>query len=220
MNRDINATNLNDQLDRLVSGDLDEREREPLIAWLDEDPRRWRLCGLLFLESQSWSDALAEWPCTDRLAAAPSKPLDMNTHATRRRQIMHGAILAASVLLSFLLGFAIRGLNEPNRFIANEPLAAPGKASPTNISPVMAELPVQSTLRGLPKSTVQIPLVADSSSHHAHEPVSDYVRQQFERRGYQLQLERRYLFARLPSGQQVAVPVDQYSVKRVPPQIN
>jgi hypothetical protein len=109
------------------------------------------------------------------------------------------------------------GPNHPS-----DQLAVSDNVSTAGINPVLAELPVQSTLRGLGKSTVQVPLIPKAASHEAQaaEPVSDYLRQQLERRGYQLLLERRYVFARLPSGQQVAVPIEQYSVKHVPPQIN
>jgi hypothetical protein len=221
MTRDISETNRTEQLDRLVSGDLDERDRRQLIAWLEEDPRRWRLCGLLFLESQTWSHALAEWPCgSPSSVAAPPPKITMSTATTRRSPIVHAAILAASVLLSFLFGFTIRGANEPNRSIAHDQLAAPGNTSLAGVNPVLAELPLRSTVRGLPQSTLQIPVVPKTATNAAQEPLPDYVRQQWERRGYQFQLERRYVFARLPGGQQVAVPIDQYSVKHVPPQIN
>jgi len=50
--------------------------------------------------------------------------------------------------------------------------------------------------------------------------IPEYVRQQWERRGYKVFLERRYVFARLPDGQQVAVPVAQLHVNPVPVNIN
>jgi hypothetical protein len=221
MHQDISDTNMHDHLDRLVSGDLDDRDRGPLIAWLEEDPLRWRLCGLLFLESQTWSHALAEWPCTNPpLKPAPPLSGTKSAPSTRRRPIMYGAILAASVLLSFFLGFSSRGASERNRAIAHDQLATPDNASPTGINPVLAELPVQSAFRGLQQSTLQIPVVPKAVTNAAEEPLPDYVRQQWKRRGYQLQLQRRFVFARLPGGQQVAVPIEQYSVKHVPPQIN
>ncbi len=97
-----------------------------------------------------------------------------------------------------------------------------GNPSHSDITPVMAELPVESSVRGLPQSTIQLPVVPKSeiSASTVVDTVPDYVRRQWERRGYHVQLERRYVFARLPGGQQVAVPIEQYSLKHVPPQIN
>ncbi len=99
---------MNGQLDRLVSGELDEQDRGPVLAWLEEDPRRWRLCGLLFLESQTWSQALVEWPCGNLTKAKPvtTRAVVADKSQNRRRQILNVAILAASVLLSFLFGLA------------------------------------------------------------------------------------------------------------------
>ena len=64
MNRDVSTSqaDMAAQLERLVAGELDEPSRGAVVAWLDKEPRRWRLCGLSFLEAQTWSAALAEWP--------------------------------------------------------------------------------------------------------------------------------------------------------------
>jgi hypothetical protein len=59
-----------------------------------------------------------------------------------------------------------------------------------------------------------------SESKSGVESVTDYVRSQWERRGYHLDVERRYLIAKLPGGQQIAVPLRQYSITRMPPRIN
>jgi hypothetical protein len=45
--------------------------------------------------------------------------------------------------------------------------------------------------------------------------IPEYVRRQWERRGYRLTVERRYVFANLPDGAQVVVPVDQVQLNRV-----
>jgi hypothetical protein len=227
MNRDISDTDMHDQLDRLVSGELDEQDRGPVIAWLEEDPRRWRLCGVLFLESQSWSQALAESPCgspTKKMPARhPAVIADKPQH--RRRQLLHVAILAASVLLSFLLGLAARDMRQLDQLPdAGDQIATNRLENPrqSDITPVLAELPVETSLCGLPQSTIQLPVVPKSATSPSTvvDTVPEYVRRQWERRGYQVHLERRYVFARLPGGQQVAVPIEQYSLKHVPPQIN
>src|SRR5687767_11938198 len=48
------------QLDRLVAGELSENDRRSLLAWLDEDAGRWRMCALAFLEAQVWEAAAAD----------------------------------------------------------------------------------------------------------------------------------------------------------------
>ncbi|MGH8631485.1 MAG: hypothetical protein ACREU7_12080, partial [Burkholderiales bacterium] len=46
------------RIDALVCGELAEEERRDLLAWLDADASRWRMCGLAFLEAQLWERAL------------------------------------------------------------------------------------------------------------------------------------------------------------------
>ena len=48
----------------------------------------------------------------------------------------------------------------------------------------------------------------------------DMALKALERRGYKVSFERRYLFARLPDGQQVVVPVEQLHVNAIPSNIN
>jgi hypothetical protein len=43
----------------------------------------------------------------------------------------------------------------------------------------------------------------------------DYVRRQWERRGFKFDAERRFLLARLPDGEQVAVPIERLLVSYV-----
>lgn len=47
-------------IDRLVCSEIDDAARGRLIAWLEAEPTRWRLCGLAFLEAQMWQEAFRE----------------------------------------------------------------------------------------------------------------------------------------------------------------
>jgi hypothetical protein len=67
--------------------------------------------------------------------------------------------------------------------------------------------------------TLQIPVVPGDAHALSTDPrnrMPDYVRQQWERRGYNLATERRYLFANLPSGQRVVVPIDRVVANPLP----
>ena len=69
MNKSLHSADMiAGQLDRLVSGDLPEPDRRSLLAWLDEEPTRWRVCALAFLEAQVWEQA-ATWE-----GEAPAEP--------------------------------------------------------------------------------------------------------------------------------------------------
>jgi hypothetical protein len=113
------------QIDRLVTGDLDDADRMVLLRWLDAEPPRWRRCALAFLEAQVIRESLAECsekpapalgahgtidvsPATQRRAGdgdsdskAPSSPPRARTNPPRR-----AAVAAAALLLAFTLGWA------------------------------------------------------------------------------------------------------------------
>lgn len=193
-------------LDRLACGELEEASRRELIAWLEKDPLRWRLCGLAFLEAQSWSQTLMERKDVPPQSAKYSV-LSTQYRASSRRWAL-AATLAAGVLLSFSLGFSLGGSFSP-------PIVkkSPGPSS----EPTMATLAVHSSEDTT--SQVQIPVVPGPLAAEASMAVPDYVRHKWERAGYQLSVERRYLFAKLSDGQQVVVPVEQIVVNQVSPQV-
>jgi hypothetical protein len=60
--------------------------------------------------------------------------------------------------------------------------------------------------------------IAAADEFPASEPISEYVRKQWERRGFELEEETRYLPAKLPDGRTVMVPVTKVHVrlKRTP----
>jgi hypothetical protein len=85
---------------------------------------------------------------------------------------------------------------------------------PTQPEPLLASLAVKPRGSGLPAS-VHVPVVPsedDASAERDRPRISGYVRQQWERRGYRIDSERRYLLATLPDGEQVAVPVEQINL--------
>jgi hypothetical protein len=239
MNREMSNdhTDRTVQLELLVAGELDEHQRRTVINWLEEDPRRWRMCGLLFLEAQTWSQSLAGWSfevaerrtsqCHQIASArSPLPPRD-------RRRVRDAAVLAASVLVSFILGLALRhtaGNAAPDAMVSQQRATEHPDNTQTKVAlrspqtPILATMSMASGIGGLTQSVMQVPLVRGnrppSEARTSSESISDYVRQQWQRRGYQLDVERRYLFATLPDGEQVAVPVEQYSIKRIPQKIN
>jgi hypothetical protein len=232
-------SDMSSQLERLVSGELADPDRRSVIAWLDEEPGRWRLCGLLFLEAQTWSQALAEWPTNGESArpVAVSAVADSSKESSRRPRLRDMAVLAASVLSAFLLGAATRHGGGADRGalkmavtdsvpIDSSTASAQGGDTRHGDVPIMAKLPVASK-GGIPfQPAVHVAVVKRGTSQSHRESstsvpsIPDYVRQQWARRGYELDVERRFLLATLPSGEQVAVPFEQFAIKPLPLKIN
>jgi hypothetical protein len=248
-------------MDRLVCGELDELVRGRLLEWLEADPRRWRACGLAFLEAQTWSQALGHWPLhepgnsltlnqfgsessrrpavcdgsTGRTGAVPAASVP----ALERRMAIRRALIAAAVVVAFGLGLALREFVDPSKPPHDRPVAGAATSGaddqsaaqenrdvPQTEEPLLASLDVQAGGRFGVTAPIRIPVVPagsdigeDQAARRLAE-IPEYVRQQWERRGYKVSLERRYVFARLPDGRRVAVPVEQFHVNPVPVSIN
>jgi hypothetical protein len=233
------AISMASQVDCLVCGELNETDRQQLLAWLEAEPDRWRLCGVAFLEAQVWSQAINRWPPTDDrsgdVTSAIARRLPQRS-ATSRRALYRQAGIAAAVVVAFGLGMACHDFSTPVPR-ATETTAATSDTTaasesdndfipptvPSKHESVLASLNVE-TGEGLGRSTpIQIPVVpaaTDQGRVQERAAISDYVRQQWERRGYNVSVERRFLFAKLADGQQVVVPVEQLHVNPVPVHIN
>ncbi len=228
-------------LDRLASGELEEEPRRQVLAWLEEDPRRWRLCGLALLEAQTWSQTLGLWAVDGRSQTDGKRVMSTagvekysvlstqypESQPGRRILALGAAALSACLLVSFSLGFGLRGLMSATASVQKPTPSAPStlRQSRSNelSEPVLASFTVQSGAGLESASQIHVPVVrGESQAPHdagSFKELSDYERQQWERRGYKLSRERRYLFAKLPDGQQVVVPVDQILVNHVPPKV-
>lgn len=222
------------RLERLACGDLDETARSQLFAWLEEDSLRWRLCGLAFLEAQSWSKTLADLPAAVEHRKTPRLPAI--APKSRPRRLVPAFVAAASLLVAFAAGLGTRELAEwtggspPPRTMVGmtgkeaDPLhgRSPSQAT-TSRGAVLASLPVRPESGLGPVATIQVPVVpGDSTSAPAavaHPEIPEYVRDQWERRGYRLSKQRRYLFAHLPDGREAVVPVEQVFAHPIPKQV-
>jgi hypothetical protein len=189
-------------LDRLACGDLDETARGELLAWLEADPCRWRQCGLAFLEAQTWSESLA----ASSAAVEDARPIQAERLPQRSpiaRRMLYGAALAACLLVAFGLGLA-----------ASKSFFAPESSSVGAMA--------RGSAHPAPRTQARLEHVAVNQGDLTHMAVGrptidipDYVRRQWERRGYELSVERRYLFGRLPDGEPIVIPVERVQAQFV-----
>jgi anti-sigma factor RsiW len=208
------------QIDRLVSGDLPESDRRSLLAWLDEEPSRWRACALAFLEAQTWEQATAfTEEALTREGKAPVEPLGQGSRArsqddksNARIAWTHWLALAAIVLVAFGAG-AVSAWSWPNS--ANAPRFAqpPAPSQAHSSGPLLATVSVRTNLDPRLLAQLKLPVEPAADSLAAASPISDYDRKLWERRGYELVEERRYLPAKMPDGRPVMVPVNRVHLK-------
>jgi hypothetical protein len=74
-------------------------------------------------------------------------------------------------------------------------------------------VPVQMNISPGVPAQLQIPISALASRSAQANKLSDYERKQFERRGYEVQEEIRFLPAKLPDGTSILVPVNRLQVR-------
>jgi hypothetical protein len=197
--------NMNDPLasiDRLATGDLSEPARHELFAWLDADPIRWRRCALVLLETRELEQTFGEWrtgdppaaPAAHRPSAAPGLRWHMLT------------VLAASLLIAFSLGIWARGLwNVPQVLIASSPEAA----KPASVPDTNREQ------RGTAEQTTEPSDTSPGDISGEPEFIPQYVRNQWERRGYHVTSQHVKLPVVLPDGRRLLVPANELQLNYV-----
>lgn len=123
-------------LDLLVDSELGPSERREVLAWCQREPEGWRRCALAFLEAQTWGAELGGLV----RGAAPVEPVVSAPHrqAWNLRSFGWPLAMAASFLLAFMLGLAIRGAPGPG---AAPQLADPRPAAETDVAQGRVPLP-------------------------------------------------------------------------------
>ncbi len=143
----------------------------------------------------------------------PALPL---IQARRRRAQLFA--LAASVLIAFGLGIAVRGIGiEPPPAIVQAPVQS-GNANPPAEPRRADRAPAASTggNGSQPHDPTDATLTAaDRWPSESAGPIPAYVRSQLERRGYRVDSRHRVIPVSLPDGRRAMLPVDQLQVRYV-----
>jgi hypothetical protein len=211
------------RIDRLVADELPEEERHNLLVWLDEDPGRWRLCALAFLEAQTWEAATAAWPEGQGAAAeiVSSKncvaPQHVPVAAAPRSVSFSSMAIAGALALMFATGVVsgrFWSVREPTQPQAGPPASKLAKNSTVSeTAPLLATVSVRTNLDPQVPAQLQVPVVPVTAAAIQVPAFSEYERMQWERRGFELNEERRYLPARLPDGREIIVPIKKIEMK-------
>jgi hypothetical protein len=203
-------------IDRLASGDLDASQQLDLLAWLDEQPARWRRCGLAFLEAQALRESFAT--------------VGVTRGSSRRTQTLSTLVAAAALLLAFVLGWSGGGRGGQRPEIAGPGESPDSRYGATDPSPFAADKPGRERqdedatagtitlvqLRVGEGSSARQLIVPVNESDLAHETwqyapssIPEYLRQRWEQQGYRITEERRSIPLKLTDGRQVTLPIDR-----------
>src|SRR5262245_40998095 len=224
------------QIDRLACGELADAERQSLLAWLGEDVRRWRDCAMAFLEAQVWQETLGT-AISPKLTGDRGRetadsgfridsaaPVVVQRTPTIQRSAIRRWLVPLAAVAACLTAFACGVRLGRMTFVpatADDSIvkaASPDKGAPHSDDGelLLASVPVTGGPLGNVSAVLQLPVTPTGAAKGpAASAVSERLRRQWERRGYELKEERRYLPAKLPDGRPVMVPVDDIKMKFV-----
>jgi hypothetical protein len=206
-------------IDRLVDDELSPTERRAVIDQLEADPASWRKVGLAFLEAQAWkrgADALLIAPRSRPENATDSVPI-------KAPALSRGRLWAAIFIpIAFVLGYVTPRSGDrltPFKDVTTEQNQTQGKpSSEPSVPAIVGGADLAANLDGRP--VVRVPLVPSQSldpdwGKAPAELVPEYVRLQWERRGYAVEEHRSLLPVPLADGRKAVVPVENVRVKYV-----
>lgn len=139
---DVATADRQHAIDRLVAGDLNETERDELLAWLDTQPLRWRSCALAFLEAQMWREGFGSLCGTassdetnhtsDEERKVIALPTAVPSPALRNHEWRAWSAVAAAVVAAFALGitFDETWRTRSQRDVAASPIASRVESNP------------------------------------------------------------------------------------------
>jgi hypothetical protein len=131
-------------------------------------------------------------------------------------------VAVAASIAAFACGMWCRGISmapeRPTDSIVERGQEVPQKDHddlPQASGPLLASVPVKGGPLGNVPAVLQFPVLPPEAATGQATSVPEHVRREWERRGYEVKEERRYLPARLPDGRQVMVPVNEVKMKFV-----
>jgi hypothetical protein len=207
-------------LDRLVDGELTATQRRDLLLRLEAEPDGWRRCALAFLEAQCWREAFGEGRQSAASEIAPGSRTTLldskrSSRASVRREVPSRSLVAvAASLLAFGLGLAAGAVGRNTPAHSGSGAVAPESRRPGDDRGTAAVASNVGPEDQTPWTGMDPALPSDWSEGQPSS-LPKYVRQRWERQGYQVVQERRIAPMALKDGSLVAVPVDEVKVHYV-----
>ena len=235
------------KLDGLVTGDLSELDRRSLLAWLDQDQSRWRQCALVFLEAQVIRETFAQLAAADTALEIPVKRetreqavsiANVKPVPRRNWKLAWNVALVASVFgCGGLMGYGLQPRQGPLHLTASAVPTIPGEHISRDPTPerdtahineqtlhtatnrdkskshmVLTAHPVDCQFT-LPMSAKGLP-----EDHWARQTtVPQHVKNEWDRQGYKVSENRKYVPLQLADGRQVVVPINHVTLKYMGP---
>lgn len=222
------------RFERLADGELSPAEYQTLLASLDDEPGGWRRCALSFLEAQALTRELGSLR-RERVELPPPVTQAAPLKARRIGYPLMALAMAASFLLAFGLGMAIRQNGAPSGSTtttpqvaeigqqnsgrqSETPLAAPGDQSPRSVTLVV------DGSGNSPQQSIEVPLynydqVGDDYLSGDQSAVSPAMQEILKRHGHEIRRHRQLVPFAMEDGRQAVFPMEDVEIVpiRMPP---
>jgi hypothetical protein len=218
----------NSRFDRLVDGELDESQRQELLAGLDNEPGGWRRCAVAFLEAQCWKHEFGAI-ATSGTQAATTPRVTVAHRAHWLGRIGAPLAMAASLLLALWAGAALQRTRSVSP-VAPTGTGAIGEVASAAVNRQPITVPSQPASNPWRLVTVSSPSGTKDANTSFEVPamerdnidqqwlqnlpsaIPDNVMQAFNRTGHQVQQHRELVPVPLNDGRRLIVPVDNVDI--------
>lgn len=211
---------LQQEIDRLVGGDLSRTEMRRFVEQLDATPDAWKHCALAFVEAQLWKQTMRS------LLPAEAEPVSEPVAPVRSRG---RALLAVAAVCSFAIGIgvALAWSGHDERSIATGVVDGPmtrwrpderviDKSAGKRQSGVVGVVRVSND--GMTETAFN--LVRTSGNQFSSVALTStaptaYDAEVLQSRGYHIEKHRKIVSVQLADGKQFQIPVDWVNYRYV-----
>ena len=205
------------QLDRLVDGELGDGERKRLIESLDQHPDGWRQCACAFLEAQELKWALSIDVEPTRSSDLPAVVMTPDELTVTRKDTLPGtrksstirwwAALASCLVVGFGIGqLGFRG--DSGGDSAGPPLMIVGNATDNGLSTQSGQL-LASDDRGVDSTSS---LADESILERQYSMVPADIEDIFARLGQRVERRQVYMPVASQNGERRSVPMEEIEI--------
>ncbi len=205
---------LNEQeLDRMVDGELDNEEQSRLLRACEDDPTQWRSLALAYVEAQTWRFDLSQIRDESQRSELALTPKSQET----RRSIPVRRLLnvAAMLLLSLTIGFGMGALSftTPSDDMRQQVASQESDRNPARANEEIVVLVQNQETSQL--EPMKVPLVNMSEINtglNGHHRIPSDLWRSLQEEGHEVSHQRQWYPVQLKDGRSALVPIDNLRV--------
>jgi hypothetical protein len=229
MDETTNLTGPENQIDRLVDGEMNETDRRELLLQFEREPEGWRRCALAFLEAQCWKQELGFVSRSAEAVRSEPSPALANPASVRtststwpstwRQKLATALTMGACFLIALALGLSWRGNGAGGSHDGSNVRSVKEEFPLSHLQAPGDELATIDTANGQPEN-LRIPGVRHDAidaniADQAPSAMPPEVQRALQRAGYEVVQQREVVPLQINSDRHLMVPVDHGVIRYV-----